>query len=335
MDRVAGDAARRLLQPALLQGRRRAGRAARAGNRALRVRGRRTLGAAEHRCCSSTWTWRASEGAEVGCHLRPGDRPAGGRRAGAGARLLETEGYFEADVRIEQTVAPPACRISSSPSCPARGCGCEASPSTRPRRWRRARRRARSPGPTGWKSCAGPGASSPARPSARPTGAGPRTRPSASCAATGYPTATWQSTRARIDASERTAALAATLAPGAAVPPGAGADRRHPPLRRDRGAQPGDLSPRRRLQRQGAARLPGAPRKIGLFEGARVELDATGPPEAAPVIVRVKEQSQHQATFGIGYSANTGGRVSLEHWDRSSVRPALDRAHHAELRRPS
>ncbi len=56
--------------------------------------------------------------------------------------------------------------------------------------------------------------------------------------------------------------------------------------------------------------------KIGLFEGASVELDATGPPEAAPVIVKVKEQSQHQATFGIGYSANTGGRVSLEHWDR-------------------
>jgi translocation and assembly module TamA len=56
--------------------------------------------------------------------------------------------------------------------------------------------------------------------------------------------------------------------------------------------------------------------KFGLFEGASVELDATGPPDAAPVVVKVKEQSQHQATFGIGYSANTGGRVSLEHWNR-------------------
>jgi len=34
------------------------------------------------------------------------------------------------------------------------------------------------------------------------------------------------------------------------------------------------------------------------------------------VIVKVKELSQHQATVGVGYSANTGPRVSLEHWDR-------------------
>ncbi|HEY4956981.1 MAG TPA: BamA/TamA family outer membrane protein, partial [Caldimonas sp.] len=56
--------------------------------------------------------------------------------------------------------------------------------------------------------------------------------------------------------------------------------------------------------------------KIGLFEGASVELDATGPPDAAPVVVKVKELTQHQATFGVGYSANTGPRVSVEHYDR-------------------
>ena len=56
--------------------------------------------------------------------------------------------------------------------------------------------------------------------------------------------------------------------------------------------------------------------KLGLFEGASVEVDASGPPEAAPVVVKVKELSQHQATVGVGYSANTGPRVSLEHWDR-------------------
>ena len=56
--------------------------------------------------------------------------------------------------------------------------------------------------------------------------------------------------------------------------------------------------------------------KLGLFEGASVEVDASGPPEAAPVIVKVKELSQHQATVGVGFSANTGPRVSLEHWDR-------------------
>jgi len=57
--------------------------------------------------------------------------------------------------------------------------------------------------------------------------------------------------------------------------------------------------------------------KVGLFEGASVELDATGSPDSAPVKVKVTELSRHQATFGVGYSANTGPRVSVEHFDRS------------------
>ena len=48
--------------------------------------------------------------------------------------------------------------------------------------------------------------------------------------------------------------------------------------------------------------------KVGLFEGASVEIDpastgAAGTPDAVPVIVRVKEQTLQQATFGVGYSA--------------------------------
>ena len=57
--------------------------------------------------------------------------------------------------------------------------------------------------------------------------------------------------------------------------------------------------------------------KIGLFEGAVVEIDpdlATA--KAAPVIVRVKEQQQQQATVGLGFSANTGARFTLEHTNR-------------------
>jgi len=52
--------------------------------------------------------------------------------------------------------------------------------------------------------------------------------------------------------------------------------------------------------------------KLGLFEGASVELDATGPPDDAPVRVKVKELTQYQANFGIGYSANTGPRASVD-----------------------
>jgi translocation and assembly module TamA len=57
--------------------------------------------------------------------------------------------------------------------------------------------------------------------------------------------------------------------------------------------------------------------KLGLFEGASVEIDPDpAHASAAAVLVRVKEQPLHQATIGIGYSANTGPRVSLEHTDR-------------------
>lgn len=57
--------------------------------------------------------------------------------------------------------------------------------------------------------------------------------------------------------------------------------------------------------------------KLGLFEGAVVEIDpdpATA--KTAPVIVRVKEQQQQQATLGVGVSANTGARFTLEHTNR-------------------
>ncbi|HEX7441692.1 MAG TPA: BamA/TamA family outer membrane protein [Caldimonas sp.] len=57
--------------------------------------------------------------------------------------------------------------------------------------------------------------------------------------------------------------------------------------------------------------------KTGLFEGASVELDAdAATATAAPVLVKVKELSLQQATLGLGYSANTGPRVTLEHFHR-------------------
>lgn len=57
--------------------------------------------------------------------------------------------------------------------------------------------------------------------------------------------------------------------------------------------------------------------KSGLFEGASVSLD-TDPATAlaAPVNVQLKEMPLQQATVGTGYSANTGPRVSVEHTHR-------------------
>ena len=57
--------------------------------------------------------------------------------------------------------------------------------------------------------------------------------------------------------------------------------------------------------------------RIGLFESASVVLDADlATAGAAPVLVRVREQTMQQATVGVGYSANTGPRVSVEHVHR-------------------
>jgi translocation and assembly module TamA len=57
--------------------------------------------------------------------------------------------------------------------------------------------------------------------------------------------------------------------------------------------------------------------RSGLFEGAVVEIDpdpATA--AAAPVLVRVKEQPLQQATIGLGYSDQSGQRISFEHTHR-------------------
>ena len=57
--------------------------------------------------------------------------------------------------------------------------------------------------------------------------------------------------------------------------------------------------------------------KVGLFEGASVELvPDIETHAAAPVVVHVKELPLQQATVGTGYSANVGPRVSLEHYHR-------------------
>ena len=134
--------------------------------------------------------------------------------------------------------------------------------------------------------------------------------------ADGYPKATWQSTRARIDATDNLADLALVAEGGALYHLG--------PLSvegvsvfddavvlRLATFSRGDVYSERTLLDYQDRLM-----KLGLFEGASVELDATGPAEDAPVRVKVKELTQYQANFGIGYSANTGPRASVELYDR-------------------
>ena len=135
--------------------------------------------------------------------------------------------------------------------------------------------------------------------------------------ANGYPKADWQSTKARIDATARTAALALTVEGGELYrlgPTRIEGVRRYDEasVRRMSTFRVGEVYTEKALLDYQERLL-----KIGLFEGASVEVDVeTGPPEAAPVIVKLKELPRQQATFGVGYSANTGPRLSIDHYDR-------------------
>ncbi len=231
--------------------------------------------------------------------------------------LLETEGYFDADVKIEQTVGAsglPHLKLTVVPG-PRVRVKSVALDSTVPLAPRTATRD--EPWTDRMEKLRRTWRLKPGQAFRQADWSGAKNATLGELRGDGYPTASWQSTRAGIDASERTAVLEGTLAPGALFHLGAvridGIHRYDEIAVRNLATfRAGDVY-NDKLLLDYQERLT----KLGLFEGASVELDPTGPPEAAPVIVKVKEQSQHQATFGIGYSANTGGRVSLEHYDRS------------------
>lgn len=230
--------------------------------------------------------------------------------------LLETEGYFDATVQVAQSsgaaglpqltmtvVAGPrvtvrSVEIESTAALAARAPAREQATTDRLETMRRA-----------WTLPAG-------QPFRQADWSSAKNASLGGLRGDGYPKAEWQDTHARIDATAEAAALSVVVEPGPLFHLG--------PVRVE-GVSRYDEEAVRRL----ALFFPGEDYsekklldfqdrivKVGLFEGASVELDTSGPAEAAPVIVKVKELTQHQATFGIGYSANTGPRVSVEHFDR-------------------
>ncbi|MEP7301941.1 MAG: BamA/TamA family outer membrane protein [Caldimonas sp.] len=230
--------------------------------------------------------------------------------------LLETEGYFEAEVtlarstdgaglpRLTMTVVPgPRVTVgsvaieSTAPLAPRTP--------TRDEPWSDRLDKLRQT----WTL-------RPGRPFRQPAWSSAKNSALGELRADGYPTAAWQDTHAKVDVAAGSAALEVTIEGGPLFRLG--------PVRVEGTSRYDEAVVRRlatffrgevyneKLLLDYQERLV----RIGLFEGASVELDATGPPEAAPVLVKVKELTQHQATFGVGYSANTGPRVSVEHYDR-------------------
>ena len=135
--------------------------------------------------------------------------------------------------------------------------------------------------------------------------------------ADGYAAAGWQSTHARVDAAANRVDLTLLFDSGPLF---------HVGELRVEGLQRYDEDSVRKLANFGAGDAYSEKllldfqeriQKLGLFEGASVEIDADpANASAATVTVHVKEQTQHQTTIGVGYSANTGPRVSLEHTNR-------------------
>ncbi|KNZ33542.1 MAG: hypothetical protein AD742_06275 [Methylibium sp. NZG] len=135
--------------------------------------------------------------------------------------------------------------------------------------------------------------------------------------AEGYPAAEWKNTSAQVDAPTQRAQLNLVADSGPLFRLGA---------LNIEGLERHDDSAVRRL----VTFNPGTPhserllldfqerlQKVGLFEGASVEIDPDpAKADAAEVRVRVKELPLQQATVGVGYSANTGPRVTLEHTTR-------------------
>ncbi|MEO6747045.1 MAG: BamA/TamA family outer membrane protein, partial [Caldimonas sp.] len=135
--------------------------------------------------------------------------------------------------------------------------------------------------------------------------------------AEGYPAATWQRTAAQVDAQADSAILDLVIDSGPLFRLGAITVE---------GIERYDADAVRRL----ATFAPGTPYrekllldyqerlvKSGLFGGATVEVDPDpANAGAAPVTVKVTELTLQQATLGLGYSANTGPRITLEHYHR-------------------
>jgi len=64
------------------------------------------------------------------------------------------------------------------------------------------------------------------------------------------------------------------------------------------------------------AQLVAAQRRLtdsGYFDSAFVSIDTTGDPDAAPVLVQVREAKLQKLVLGVGYSTDTGARLSVEH----------------------
>lgn len=241
--------------------------------------------------------------------------------AGPQARdLLKTAGHFAAVVEVTRVPAlpgtdgPPRVRVAVEPGPVAEVVAWQLVPTGEFETAREAGE------PTAVRTWVGLLRDWPLRPGDRFTQAGwnaTKDRVLAALRTQGYPAATLRESRAVVDAATHQVRLAVTVDSGELYRIG--------PVRIE-GLSRYDESAVRNLMDFSAGTPYTEKRlldlqerlvKVGLFDGATVEID-TSPEtsQAAPVTVRVREATLQQATLGAGISANTGQRVSVEHIHR-------------------
>ena len=135
--------------------------------------------------------------------------------------------------------------------------------------------------------------------------------------ASGHLAASWALTQAEIDPDQRQARLSLTADPGPLFLSG---ELRVDGLRlhdRETVGHLANFGPGTPLTETLVLDVQDRLQKSGLFERATVSVEAT--PEqaaAAPVSVQVEEAPRQQLVLGVGVSANTGPRATVEHIDR-------------------
>jgi len=78
--------------------------------------------------------------------------------------------------------------------------------------------------------------------------------------------------------------------------------------------QPGDVYDQNKLV-QAQQRLASS----GYYDSAYISIDPEGDPAAAPVTYAVTEAPRHKLMLGMGYSTDSGARLSLEHRDNTAL----------------
>ncbi len=250
--------------------------------------------------------------------------------------LLETEGYFQSEVQVEQVeqveqpaAAPPTVlvRVQPGPRAQVRELridvqGPLAAATERNEPYARDAQQALR---HNW-------ALPPGAPFRNPLWSAAKRSALAQLRAQGFANADWLSTVARVDAQTQAVTLELVVDSG--------------PLFRT-----GELRVRG-LERQSEASVrnlanlrPGTPatektlldiqerlQKSGLFDSATVQLDARAEdPAAAPVTIRLSEQKLQEATVGIGVSSDVGVRGTLDHVHRRAFGNAATARNHFEL----